>query len=105
MAEMPLVIDAQYDGEYRIRVTFDDGSRNSIDFRKWLTGPVFEPLRDAKYFQRFFVSGETISGRMVRISLPRHSMTSGGGRPAAVRDRAPGNHPVGETLDARVFAL
>lgn len=61
LTEMPVVIDAQYDGDYRIRVTFDDGSRNTIDFRKWLIGPVFEPLRDAKYFQRFFVSGGTVA--------------------------------------------
>jgi hypothetical protein len=61
MTDMPVVVDAQYDGDYRIRVTFDDASHNTIDFRTWLEGPVFEPLKDAQYFRRFFVSGGTIT--------------------------------------------
>jgi hypothetical protein len=60
MSEMPIVVDAQYDSDYRIRITFNDGSQRTIDFRKWLEGPLFEPLKDAQYFQRFFVSGGTI---------------------------------------------
>lgn len=61
MTDMRVVVDAQYDGDYRIRVTFDDGSRNAVDFRPWLDGPVFEPLKDTRYFQRFFVSGGTVT--------------------------------------------
>ena len=61
MTNMPVVVDAQYDGEYRIRVTFDDASQNTIDFREWLEGPMFEPLKDTQYFRRFFVSGGTVT--------------------------------------------
>lgn len=47
-------------GEFRIHVTFNDGSENTIDFHEWLTGPVFEPLKNPEYFQRFFVDGGTV---------------------------------------------
>ena len=32
-----------------------------VDFSGWLRGPVFEPLRDLEYFQRFFVDGGTVA--------------------------------------------
>jgi hypothetical protein len=31
-----------------------------VDFRRWLEGPVFEPLKDPAYFKRFFVDGGTV---------------------------------------------
>ena len=36
-------------------------SEKTIDFRRWLKGPVFEPLKDLKYFRRFFLDGWTIA--------------------------------------------
>jgi hypothetical protein len=44
-----------------IHVTFSDGVQKTIDFTRWLDGPVFEPLKDVKYFQRFFLDGGTVS--------------------------------------------
>jgi uncharacterized protein (DUF433 family) len=41
---LPTVIRAEYRGEYRIHVTFNDGVENTIDFAPWLDGPIFEPL-------------------------------------------------------------
>jgi hypothetical protein len=32
----------------------------TVDFRKWLDGPVFEPLKDPSYFRRFFLDAGTI---------------------------------------------
>jgi hypothetical protein len=32
----------------------------TVDFRKWLDGPVFEPLKDRSYFRRFFLDAGTI---------------------------------------------
>ncbi len=61
MSDTPCVIAAAYCGGHRIRVTFEDGIQKIIDFRPWLKGPVFEPLRDEKYFQRFFLDGWTIA--------------------------------------------
>ncbi len=61
MTILPVVVEAKYQGGYRIRVTFNDGTEKSIDFEHWLRGPVFEPLKDLAYFKRFFLDGWTIS--------------------------------------------
>jgi hypothetical protein len=42
-------------------VTFNDGRSGTVDFARWLEGPVFEPLRDTEYFKRFFLDGGTVS--------------------------------------------
>ena len=39
----------------------NDQSEKTIDFRPWLKGPVFAPLKDRKYFRRFFLDGWTIA--------------------------------------------
>jgi len=61
MTFMPAVIRAEYRGEYRIHVTFNNNSDKTIDFEDWLQGPIFEPLKDIEYFKRFFLDGWTIS--------------------------------------------
>jgi hypothetical protein len=61
MNRIPCVIKAEYRGGHRIHVIFDDSSEKTIDFRRWLKGPVFEPLKDVKYFRRFFLDGWTIA--------------------------------------------
>lgn len=35
--------------------------RGPISFRRWLKGPVFEPLRDLHYFRRFYLDGGTVA--------------------------------------------
>ena len=57
---LPIVTVAEYRGQYKIHITFNDGMESTIDFASWLEGPVFEALRDQKYFQRFFVDGGTV---------------------------------------------
>ena len=61
MTLLPSVIHAEYCGRYRIHVTFNDNSEKTIDFRPWLDGPVFEPLKDRDYFRRFFLEGGTVA--------------------------------------------
>ena len=61
MNALPAVIHAEYLGAFKIRVVFNDGVEGAIDFSEWLTGPVFEPLRDQRYFSRFFVEGGTVA--------------------------------------------
>lgn len=61
MAEIPVVIRAYYRGGHRVHVLFNDSTEKTIDFRPWLRGPVFEPLKDPKYFKRFFLDGWTIA--------------------------------------------
>jgi len=61
MNALPSVIRAEHRGGYLIHLTFNDGSEKTIDFRQWLEGPVFEPLKDPSYFQRFFIDGGTVA--------------------------------------------
>jgi hypothetical protein len=60
MTFLPAVVQAEYRGEYRIHLMFSDGLQKTIDFSQWLDGPVFEPLRDPAYFERFFIEGGTV---------------------------------------------
>ncbi len=61
MIPSPSVTAARYLADYRLDVTFADGTTKMIDFSKWLEGPVFEPLKDVTYFRKFIVDGWTVS--------------------------------------------
>ncbi|MBI3693457.1 MAG: DUF2442 domain-containing protein [Acidobacteria bacterium] len=61
MSFLPSVIRAEYRGGHRIHMTFNDNSEKTIDFRQWLEGPVFEPLKNPSYFRRFFLDGGTVA--------------------------------------------
>ena len=61
MSFLPSVIHAEYRGDFRICVTFNDGTAETIDFQQWLEGPIFEPLKDPAYFRRFFVEGGAVA--------------------------------------------
>lgn len=60
MKDLPSVVHAEHRGDYRLRVVFNDGSENIVDFANWLEGEVFEPLKDPAFFKRFFVDGGTV---------------------------------------------
>jgi hypothetical protein len=57
---MPTVVSAEYEGGYRIRLSFSEGTVKTVDFRPWLEGPVFEPLKAPSYFRRFFLEAGTV---------------------------------------------
>jgi hypothetical protein len=57
---LPSVVEARYRGDFRIHLTFNDSSSKTVDFRSWLKGPVFAPLKDPRYFRRFFLDGGTV---------------------------------------------
>ena len=61
MKFLPNVIRAEFRGGYKIHLTFNDGLQSTVDFSQWLDGPVFEPLKDPKYFERFFIEGGTVA--------------------------------------------
>jgi len=61
MSFLPSVVHAVYRDEFRIQLTFNDGSTETVDFSEWLKGPIFEPLQDVAYFRRFFIEGGTVS--------------------------------------------
>ena len=58
---LPIVTRAEYRDGFRIHVVFNDGVESTIDFSEWLAGPVFEPLKDPAYFERFFLDGGTVA--------------------------------------------
>lgn len=58
---LPTVVRAEYRGGHRICLVFSDGLETAVDFSDWLTGPVFEPLQDPAYFQRYFLDGGTVA--------------------------------------------
>ena len=61
MNTLPVVVRAEYRGDFRIRLVFSDGVEGTIDCSEWLTGPVFQPLKDREYFARFFLEGGTVT--------------------------------------------
>lgn len=50
------VTAATYLDGYRIQVAFSNGKKGTVDLADALWGPMFEPLRDVRTFQRFEVS-------------------------------------------------
>ena len=60
MVFLPHVVRATYEKGFRINLTFNDGTNASVDFESWLSGPVFEPLKRAAYFRKFFIDGGTV---------------------------------------------
>jgi len=58
---IPVVVDAEYLGDFKIKITFDNGIVKETDFKKWLKGGIFEELKDEEKFKEFFVDGWTIS--------------------------------------------
>jgi len=61
VAFLPQVVEAEYQGGYRIHLVFNDGRKGTVDFQQWLEGPVFEPLKEPAYFKRFFLEGGTVA--------------------------------------------
>lgn len=48
---MHFVKKAEYLGEYRVRMEFEDGSVRDADLGPHLDGEIFEPLKDVEYFK------------------------------------------------------
>jgi hypothetical protein len=61
MTFLPSVVRAEYRGGFRIHLTFNDLSERTVDFRRWLQGPVFEALKDPAYFRKFLIDGGTVA--------------------------------------------
>lgn len=53
------VTDVRHAGEYRLALTFDDGTLGVADLSSELTGP-FESLRDVRAFALAFVQDDTV---------------------------------------------
>ena len=54
----PQLTKAEYAGEYRIKVIFEDGVEGVVKMENELWGEVFEPLKDPSEFQNFVLDKE-----------------------------------------------
>jgi hypothetical protein len=54
----PQITKAEYAGEYRIKVMFEDGMEGVVNMEGELWGEVFEPLKDLSVFQNFVLDKE-----------------------------------------------
>ena len=48
---MHFVRDVKYVGDYKLRLTFEDGSVREVDLSQHLDGEVFEPLKNLSKFR------------------------------------------------------
>ena len=48
---MHIVRDVTYVSDYKLLLSFDDGSERLVDLGKELDGEIFEPLKDIDYFK------------------------------------------------------
>lgn len=48
---MHYITGVEYNGEYRLRLCFEDDCRREVDLKDHLDGQVFEPLRDLSMFR------------------------------------------------------
>ena len=60
MRFLPMVVRAEHRGGFRIHVVFNDGAEGTVDCETWLDGPVFEPLKNPRYFSRLFVEAGAV---------------------------------------------
>jgi hypothetical protein len=44
------ILNVQPRGEFRLRLSFNNGVRKVVNLEELLRGPIFEPLRDPEYF-------------------------------------------------------
>jgi uncharacterized protein DUF2442 len=57
------VVAASYDGDYRIWIEFNDGTRGIVDLQETIfndSRPIFAALREKELFRRFRVETDTI---------------------------------------------
>ena len=55
---MHFVRDVKYVGDFRLRLTFEDGSLREVDLSQHLDGEVFEPLKNLSKFMSVRVNAD-----------------------------------------------
>ena len=54
------ILKAEYDGDYRLRLWFNNGEVRIVDLADSLKGEAFQPLLDKNIFQRFAIPFNTV---------------------------------------------
>ena len=52
------IIEAEYIGDYTIRLRFSDGTEGEVNLENELEGEIFQPLKNAEYFRKFTLNPE-----------------------------------------------
>jgi hypothetical protein len=103
MTVLPRVTAAEARSGFRIRVTFGDGTAGTVDFRRWLHGPVFEPLKDPKYFRTFFLDGQSIEWPNGASIAPETLYDAARSGAKAARKPSPARKPAGKKRTRRTL--
>jgi|SRR5882672_9266276 len=61
MSYLPEINKAKRVNGFVIAMRFNDGTEKHVDISQWFKGPVFKPLKDPKFFAKFFVEGGTLA--------------------------------------------
>jgi hypothetical protein len=96
MKFLPLVVDAEPRGDYRVHLVFNDGVEATVDCEHYLEGPVFKPLREPRYFARVSVDAGALvwpNGADIAPETLYEAATAARSKtarqPTAVRERRP----------------
>jgi hypothetical protein len=52
---------ADYLNGYKLKILFSNNQEKIVDLEKELYGPIYEPLKDIKYFKKVFVDSDLIT--------------------------------------------
>jgi len=55
---LPKLVEARYQGDYRVRLRFSDGVEGEIDLERDLWGEMFEPLKEKARFSELSLDEE-----------------------------------------------
>ncbi len=61
MSYLPEINRAKRVSGFIVAMRFNDGTEKHVDISQWFKGPVFKPLKDPKFFAKFFVEGGTLA--------------------------------------------
>ncbi len=61
MSYLPEINRAKRVNGFIIAMRFNDGTEKHIDISQWFKSPVFKPLKDPKFFAKFFVEGGALA--------------------------------------------
>lgn len=63
------IISAEYVGEYRLRLTFNDGVVKIFDAKELILKPLYKSLQSLDVFQKFELDGWTVSWDNGKIDI------------------------------------
>ena len=63
------IISAEYLGDYRLKLTFNDGAVKIFDGKDIISKPLYQVLQSQAIFQRFELDGWTVSWENGKIDI------------------------------------